>query len=81
MILPPDLLFLVIVIVLIFTSADIIFLTFLELHSTLSEKKIFVTNFIFLKDSLKPTTPLRPKLQKSTKRDESFLLILPYCVV
>ena len=31
-----------------FTSADIIFHKFLELHSTLSEKKIFVTNFSFL---------------------------------
>ena len=36
-----------------FTSADIIFHKFLELHST-SDKKIFVTNFPFLTDSLKP---------------------------
>ena len=35
-------------------SADMIFQKFLELHSTLSEKKIFVTNFPFLMDSLKP---------------------------
>ena len=50
-----------------FTSADIVFHTFLELQSTLSEKKIFVMNSPFLKDSL--------------KRDKSFLLMLPYCVV
>ena len=31
-----------------FTSADIIFQKFLELHSTLSEKQIFSTNFPFL---------------------------------
>ena len=31
-----------------FTSADIIFHKFLELHSTLSEKKNFVTNFPLL---------------------------------
>ena len=30
-----------------FTSADIIFHRFLDLHSTLSGKKIFVTNFFF----------------------------------
>ena len=42
-----------------FTSADIIFHKFLELHSTLSEKKIFVANFPFLTDSLKPR-PLYP---------------------
>ena len=41
-----------------FTSADIDFYKFLELYSTLSEKKIFLTNFPFLTDSLKhPTTP------------------------
>ena len=39
------------------TSADIIFHKILELHSTLSEKNIFVTNFPFLTDSLKPPTP------------------------
>ena len=37
-------------------SADIIFHKFLELHSTLSEKKkILVMNFPFLTDSLKPS--------------------------
>ena len=36
-----------------FTSADIIFHKFLELHST-SDKKIFVTNFPFLTNSFKP---------------------------
>ena len=38
------------------TSADIIFHNILELHSTLTDKKIFVTNFPFLTDSL--THPL-----------------------
>ena len=38
-------------------SADIIFHKFLELHSTLSEKTIFVKNFLFLTDSLKPPPP------------------------
>ena len=42
---PPDLLFLVAFIS--FTSADIIFHKFLEIHSVLSVKKIFVTNFLF----------------------------------
>ena len=42
---PPDLLFLIVF--LAFTSADIIFHKFLELHSVLSVKKIFVTNFLF----------------------------------
>ena len=37
-----------------FTSADIIFHNILELHSTLTDKKIFVTNFPFLTDSLNP---------------------------
>ena len=37
-----------------FTSADIIFHKFSELHSTLSEKKIFITNVSFLPDSLNP---------------------------
>ena len=41
-----------------FTSADIDFYKFLEIYSTLSEKKIFLTNFPFLTDSLKhPTAP------------------------
>ena len=35
-----------------FTSEDIIFHKFLELHSTLSEKKIFVTHFSFFTDSM-----------------------------
>ena len=47
-----------ILLVLAFTSVDIIFLKFLDLHSTLPEKKkIFVTNFSFLTDSLNPPTP------------------------
>ena len=57
---PLDLLFLIVL--LAFTSADIIFHKFLELHSTLSEKKIFVTNFPYLMDSLKPLTPPPPPL-------------------
>ena len=39
------------------TSANIISHKFSEIHSTLSEKKIFVTNFPFLTDSLKPQPP------------------------
>ena len=54
---PPDLLFLV------FISFNIrrynFFCKFLELHSTMSDKKIFVTNVPFLTDSLKPL-PLHP---------------------
>ena len=38
------------VVLLASTSADIIFHKFLELHPTLSEKKIFITNFPFLID-------------------------------
>ena len=40
-----------------FTSASIIFHNFLELHSTLTEKDIFVRNFPFLTDSLNPPPP------------------------
>ena len=40
-----------------FTIADIIFHKFLKLHSALSERKIFVTNFPFLTESLKPPPP------------------------
>ena len=57
-----------------FPSAGIIFLKFLELHSTVSEKNIFITNFPFLTDLLRPPTPLQPK---STKHDKSFLSMLP----
>ena len=39
------------------TSAGIIFLKFLELHSTISEKNIFVTNFPFLMDLLRLPSP------------------------
>ena len=48
---------------LVFTSGDIIFHKFLELHSTLS-KKIFLSQiFLFLTDLLKPTpTPLTAKI-------------------
>ena len=40
-----------------FTSADIIFHKFLELHATLSEKNIFIKNFPILTDSLEPPPP------------------------
>ena len=53
---PPDLLF--IVVLSAFTSADIVFHKFLDLHSTLTEKKIFVMNFPFLTDSLTTKTKL-----------------------
>ena len=61
---PPNLLFLVIYFCYIaFTSADIIFHKFLELHST-CDKNIFVTNFPVLTDSL--TNPhLFPTLHPS----------------
>ena len=51
---PPDLLF----VLSAFTSADIVFHKFLDLHSTLTEKKIFVMNFPFLTDSLTTKTKL-----------------------
>ena len=53
-----------------FTSVDIIFHKLLELHSTFSEKKIFVPDFpfLFLTDSLKPSHFLNDqKLQSLTK--------------
>ena len=69
-----DLLFLVYIDVLDFTSANIIFHKYLELHLTLSEKNIFVTNFAFLTDLLKPhATPLTAKICTSVTR---FLLML-----
>ena len=43
-----------------FTSADIIFHNILDLHSTLTDKKIFFTNFPFLTDSLNPPPPPLP---------------------
>ena len=51
-----------------FTSADVIFQKFLELH-THSKKKIFLTNFLFWTDSHKaPPTPA-----KSANLDNSFV--------
>ena len=47
---PPDFLFLVVFISFNTSSADIIFHNVLKLHSTLIEKKIFVTNFTFVTD-------------------------------
>ena len=46
-----------------FTSADIIFYKSLEHHSILSEKKIFLTNYSFLTDSLKPPNPLTAEIR------------------
>ena len=72
-----DLLFLVIFISFYITSTDI-----LELHSTLSEKKIFVTNFAFLTDPLNTQPPPPPPTHtpspppKSPKCDKGFLSIL-----
>ena len=43
--------------ILVFTSADIIFHKFLELHSTLSARKIFIMNLPSLMDPLKPSHP------------------------
>ena len=56
-----DLLFLV-VFISFYISRYQFFYKCLELHSTLSEKKIFVSNFPFLTDPLKPPTPLTPKI-------------------
>ena len=41
-----------------FISADIIFHSFLELHTTLSEKKIFITNFSYLETSSRYRTAI-----------------------
>ena len=41
----------------LYTLVGIIFHKLLEFHSKLSGKKIFVTNFPFLMDSLKPSSP------------------------
>ena len=57
----PHQIFYFLLFLLAFTSTDIIFYKFLELHSKLSEKKIFITIFPFLTDSLKPPYPLMAK--------------------
>ena len=71
---PPVLLLLVCYFTLALASTNISFNNFLELHLTLSEKKIFVTNFPILTDSLKTPTPhpLNGQNRKSTKCDKSF---------
>ena len=51
--LPPDLLFLVVLYQPLHQQTSL-FTKFLELHSTLSERKIFATNFPFLMDSINP---------------------------
>ena len=45
-----------------FPSAGIIFQKFLALYSTISEKNIFVINFPFLTDLLRPPNPLTAKI-------------------
>ena len=64
---PPGPLFIVVFI----SFYNIIFHKFLELHSTLSEKKIFITNFPLLTDSLKPPNPLNG--QKSLSMTKVFV--------
>ena len=60
---------------LVFTSADIVFQNFLEIHSTLAiSKKIFVTNFPLQWIHSNP----KIKQPKSAKCGTSFSLILPY---
>ena len=54
--------------VLAFTSADIIFHTFLKLHSALSEKKILIPNFPFLTDTLNLPTPLKAKIHQARQK-------------
>ena len=56
--------------ILALTSADIIFHKFLELHSTLSEKKDFRYEFPFLTDSHKPPQMKMMKYQNSTKKHQ-----------
>ena len=68
---PPDLLLIVLI---SFYITEIIFHKFLEIHSTLFGKKIFVTIFPFFN---RFTNPHPLNSQKSTKRDKSFLLMLP----
>ena len=58
---PP--VFYVLLFLLAFTSADIIFYKFLKLHSALPEEKIFAAKFSCLMDSIKPPTPLTVKIR------------------
>ena len=52
---PPNLFFFLFL--LAFTTGGVIFHKSLELHSTISEKNIFVTNFPFLMDLLRLPSP------------------------
>ena len=53
---------------LVFTSADIVFHNFLELHSTLSEKKVFSQIFLFKQIHLNlPTHSKDQNLLSATK--------------
>ena len=59
----PDLLFLVALYYLLqHTTADTFFHKFLELHSALSRKKIFISNFLFLNRFTQIPTPLKAKI-------------------
>ena len=58
-----------------FVVGDIVFYKILELHSTLPEKKIFVTFSIFNRFTQTSSPPKQPK---SVKFDKIFLLMLPY---
>ena len=53
-----------------FTSADIIYQKFLELHSTLSEKQIFQHKFSIFNILTRPSPPLHPL--NGQKRDKGF---------
>ena len=55
----------------IFTSADIIFHKFLELYSTLSEKNNFITNFLFI-GFTQPTNPHPLKSQNLLSVTKAF---------
>ena len=59
-----------------FTSTDIIFYTFLELHSTLFEKRFSSRNFHFLTDLSQ--TPKPASQPKSTKHDKKLFFDLPF---
>ena len=63
-----------------FTSADITFNTFLELHSVLSEKRSSSQIFLFQQIYPNPPPPERPKSAKCDKSFLSMLLCVPHLV-
>ena len=73
---PLDLLFLVVFISFYINRYISMFHKFLELHSTLSEKKIFVTNFLLLTDSLQPPSPWKAKI---CERWQDFWKVFYHC--